>query len=243
MNWYKNIKVSASDRRAFPVRHYVDKYRDGTVDITFDMTRPGGTFRLMTREPVSNSYLNLGSSGSIFIKLKDEGKLTTPLARRRKESQERINSQTNQPQETVEEEPQPQRKPPEQLQFNFSSKRSKLLHRKARINSIKGGMGDDVEVKDVDKEELIMGIKVELEHIGKGVSIPSNIIREFVENQIDENNKTFKNQKILETSQDIAIDHLCEIDDYYTRLAKMEKEAKENKNEKEINSDVKDNTK
>lgn len=49
---------------------------------------------------------------------------------------------------------------------------------------------------DVDAEELKMGIKVEMEH----TTDP-------------------------EISKRIALDHLAEIDDYYTRLAKMEKDA------------------
>lgn len=51
---------------------------------------------------------------------------------------------------------------------------------------------------DVDPEQLAMGIKVEMEHT---------------------TNK--------EASKKIALDHLAEIPDYYTRLAKMEKEAKD----------------
>ena len=50
--------------------------------------------------------------------------------------------------------------------------------------------------KDVNKKELAMGIKVESEHIDD-----------------------------LETQKRIAIDHLSEISDYYTRLKKMESEA------------------
>ena len=50
---------------------------------------------------------------------------------------------------------------------------------------------------DVDPNELAMGIKVEMEH----TTDP-------------------------EVAKKIALDHLSEIPDYYTRLAKMEKEAK-----------------
>lgn len=53
--------------------------------------------------------------------------------------------------------------------------------------------------QDADPNELSMGIKVEMEHT------------------IDK-----------EVSKKIAIDHLSEISDYYTRLSKMEKEAKKN---------------
>lgn len=55
---------------------------------------------------------------------------------------------------------------------------------------------ESITEEDVDPEELKMGIKVEMEH----TTDP-------------------------EISKRIALDHLAEIDDYYTRLAKMESEA------------------
>jgi hypothetical protein len=61
-----------------------------------------------------------------------------------------------------------------------------------RLNPIKGGIGDDLEEKDVDKKQLKMGIEVEMEHADDP-----------------------------EISKDIAIDHLAEHpDDYYTKLKK-----------------------
>lgn len=55
--------------------------------------------------------------------------------------------------------------------------------------------------KDVDQKELVMGIEVELEHTSS-----------------------------REAAKKIALAHLLEIPDYYTRLKKMEAEAKkENK--------------
>ena len=53
-----------------------------------------------------------------------------------------------------------------------------------------------VSDKDVDETELAMGIEVEMEHTSNPVM-----------------------------SKRIALDHLAEIDDYYTRLAKMEEDA------------------
>jgi len=50
--------------------------------------------------------------------------------------------------------------------------------------------------KDADPKELKLGIKIELEHTNK-----------------------------KEIAKEIALDHLSEIPDYYTRLVKMEKEA------------------
>ena len=74
------------------------------------------------------------------------------------------------------------------------------------MNKIKGGKADKLSVKDIaDKfgvsvseieKQLRMGIKVESEHT---------------------NSQT--------TAKEIAMDHLSEMPDYYTRLDKMEKEA------------------
>ena len=68
------------------------------------------------------------------------------------------------------------------------------------------GLADkmNVTVKDVHPEELIMGIKIEMEHT-----------------------------KDREFAKEIALDHLAEIPDYYSRLIEMEKEAKGEKKERE----------
>lgn len=59
-----------------------------------------------------------------------------------------------------------------------------------RVQYIKGGLGDDLEEKDVNKKQLEMGIEVEMEHTDDP-----------------------------EISKDIAFDHLAEHpDDYYTKL-------------------------
>ena len=62
----------------------------------------------------------------------------------------------------------------------------------------KGGKSNknDITIKDVNPSELAMGINVEYEHG------PDKI-----------------------TSRKIALDHLAEIPDYYTRLKKMEEEV------------------
>jgi hypothetical protein len=74
-------------------------------------------------------------------------------------------------------------------------------------NYLKGGKADKLSVADIAKKhdisidkieaQIEMGKKVELEHV--------------------------KNEKL---AKEIAMDHLEEIPDYYTRLKKMEKEAK-----------------
>jgi len=71
-------------------------------------------------------------------------------------------------------------------------------HGEGYPNIIKGGIGDELSIDDVDMNELEMGIEVESEHT------PDR-----------------------ETAADIAFDHLVEIPDYYTRLKRMEAEAKE----------------
>lgn len=58
------------------------------------------------------------------------------------------------------------------------------------------GIGKDLTEEDVDPEELRMGIEVEMEHT---------------------NNQ--------EVAKRIALDHLQEIENYYTLLMKMEKDA------------------
>ena len=74
------------------------------------------------------------------------------------------------------------------------------------MNKIKGGKADKLSVKDIaDKfgvsvseieKQLRMGVKVESEHTTSQT-----------------------------TAKEIAMDHLSEMPDYYTRLDKMEKEA------------------
>jgi len=61
-----------------------------------------------------------------------------------------------------------------------------------------GGVSKGKTPEDLDYDELAMGIKVEVEHV-----------------------------KDKDIARKIALDHLTEIPDYYTRLAKMEKEADE----------------
>jgi hypothetical protein len=92
---------------------------------------------------------------------------------------------------------------------------------KLNEDNLKGGLSDNISKKDIaDKfkvsiqkigKELNMGIKVEMEHV---------------------NSRTL--------SKEIAMDHLVEIPDYYTRLKKMEKEAKK---KWKINESTKSNIK
>lgn len=63
-------------------------------------------------------------------------------------------------------------------------------------DQIKGGKADKRKPDDFDQHELSMGIEVELEHVNS-----------------------------REKAKEIAMDHLEEIPDYYTRLKKMEKKA------------------
>lgn len=59
------------------------------------------------------------------------------------------------------------------------------------VNSIKGGKGDNLSPKDVNRDQLLLGIEVEMEHT---------------------NNK--------KQAKEIALDHLKENPKYYTILIK-----------------------
>jgi hypothetical protein len=61
---------------------------------------------------------------------------------------------------------------------------------------LSGGLADDKSPQEFDPEQIMMGIKVEMEHTDNPM-----------------------------TALEIAMDHLAEFSDYYTRLEKMEKDA------------------
>jgi len=63
-------------------------------------------------------------------------------------------------------------------------------------DKVKGGKADKKKPEDFNQKELKMGIEIEMEHTDDP-----------------------------ELAKEIAMDHLTEIPDYYTRLVKMEKEA------------------
>jgi len=69
-------------------------------------------------------------------------------------------------------------------------------------DKIKGGKADDNSPQEFDKEQIKMGLKIEMEHTDDPM-----------------------------IAIEIAMDHLSEFPDYYTRLDKMEKEAKSEKSE------------
>lgn len=75
-----------------------------------------------------------------------------------------------------------------------------LAHKSARFALDGKSVKDKINISDVDSDELNMGIEVEKEHTSD-----------------------------IKTSTRIALDHLAEIKDYYTRLKKMEQEAKGSK--------------
>ena len=62
-------------------------------------------------------------------------------------------------------------------------------------NKLQGGRGDDLEEEDVDHDELMKGIDVEMEHTD------------------DE-----------DIAEEIALDHLSEDPDYYTKLSTIHKD-------------------
>jgi len=140
MNWYGHSKnkVLKAQKYAVPADKRVYRNDDGSVDVDFIMTRPGGTFKLTTKNPISSSLLSMDTS-SLFQYLTNRSMLTTPAARRRRDEQERqkINQQkplhqTPQtvPETTVKENP-IQNNTPKQMEFNFASYRSMLMHKKS----------------------------------------------------------------------------------------------------------------
>jgi hypothetical protein len=65
------------------------------------------------------------------------------------------------------------------------------------FDRLPGGMADGKKPEDFDQKELEMGAKVEREHVHND-----------------------------DLAREVAMDHLTEIPDYYTRLKKMEDAAK-----------------
>lgn len=65
------------------------------------------------------------------------------------------------------------------------------------MEKIEGGLADGMDPSEFDQDELFAGIKVEFEHTDD-----------------------------VMTAMEIAMDHLTEIPDYYTRLSDMEDGAK-----------------
>jgi len=149
MNWYKKVKISSYNNFAMPIRHDVKRYNDGKVDITFLMNRPGGTFRLITKNPVPDGYLT-GDTSSLFIRLKEQQMLTTPAARRRRDEQESAKSKEIEP---VKEEIKVVEKPkPKQLEFNFSNKRSRMIKKKSKIEKTKNENETGKTLNDKEKD-------------------------------------------------------------------------------------------
>lgn len=82
-------------------------------------------------------------------------------------------------------------------------------------DKIKGGKADKLSVEDIAKKH-----EVSIESIKSQIKIGKKIEMEHVDDS--------------DLAKEIAMDHLEEIPDYYTRLKKMEKEAK-----KELNTESK----
>jgi len=94
-----------------------------------------------------------------------------------------------------------------------------------RIDKVFEGKGFDLSAEDVDRDQLIAGIKVEYEHIQKGKEKPAD---DMINKFLDGEHAGISRQDLekLAKAQSIALDHLEEIADYYTRLDAMEKSAK-----------------
>ena len=92
--------------------------------------------------------------------------------------------------------------------------REALLAMKPKTEDlIPGGRAAGRDPSEFDPKEIAMGIKVEKEHLEKGGYSPAEMKRK---------------------AQEIAMDHLAEFSDYYSRLKKMEKEGDVAKKKQEL---------
>jgi hypothetical protein len=91
----------------------------------------------------------------------------------------------------------------------------------AEANEIKGGKADNMCIKDIAKKFKVAISKIEAE-MKKGKKV--------------EHEHTNSDSKATE----IAMDHLVEFPDYYTRLEKMEKEAEKHWKSKKVNENTKE---
>jgi len=81
----------------------------------------------------------------------------------------------------------------------------------AQKEYIPGGYADGKPDEDFDREQIIKGANVELEHVVK---------------YTDKGNKRKPKDTDLDRAKEIAKDHLAEIPDYYDRLEQLEEGAK-----------------
>lgn len=86
------------------------------------------------------------------------------------------------------------------------------------------GRGTGLSPADVDREELRMGLTVEFEHIGDGTDPAQEDVDAFLDGKYE--GWTPEKLEMFNESMRIAMDHLAELPDYYTRLNKMEEEGK-----------------
>lgn len=73
------------------------------------------------------------------------------------------------------------------------------------VDSLQGGLADEMAPQDFDPQSLIKGMIVELEHVNKDA-------HELLKND----------QKSVDIATEIAMDHLSEDPRYYEKLAEME---------------------
>ncbi len=84
---------------------------------------------------------------------------------------------------------------PSRFEEDSAVKPGRAKPQRRRFDRIKGGKGDDLEPDQVDPRELKLGIEVEMEHT-----------------------------KSRSLAQEIALDHLAESPNYYSRLKKIHKD-------------------
>lgn len=93
---------------------------------------------------------------------------------------------------------------------------------KSKKDKIKGGYADGMSPEDIAKKH-----KVSVKEINAQIKKGKKVEMEHVDDE--------------KLAEEIALDHLFEIPDYYTRLDKMEKEAKKEMGEKDLSEGKKEN--
>lgn len=113
----------------------------------------------------------------------------------------------------------------------FKDLLKKIYEEQDRDALLSKGLGAELNVDDVDREQLLMGINVEFEHSNHGQKLPKEVLEKYLDG--DTEGLSEEDIKAIQVAISISLDHLKEFSDYYTRLDKLEQEATAAKKAKE----------